>query len=244
MYLTYIDESGKPERTHPEKEFVLAALSINESEWKRIDRAVTSLKLKYFPDTDPESVEFHTTDIIHHRGVFKPLSLEIRLKIVEDILRVVSEIDCDISFVVVHKDKLTNPELDVGLFAMKLLFERLCRFHDHANSENSEEDEEYGILLIDSVDEKYDNKLRIKVRGLCQKGSGRVKNRYLIEDPIFVESKYRHLSQLADCVAYCVRKRFRSTLGNPLDREMFERFYKIFEEKISGCKGCGIKTFP
>jgi hypothetical protein len=32
VYLTYIDESGKPEKTDLENEFVLAALSINESE--------------------------------------------------------------------------------------------------------------------------------------------------------------------------------------------------------------------
>jgi len=244
VYLTYIDESGKPERTHPENEFVLAALSINESEWKRMDRSVTGLKQKYFPDRDPESVEFHTSEIIHHRGVFKPLSLETRLMIIEDLLKVVSEIDCHISSVVVYKDKITNPESDIGMFSMRPLFECLCRFHDHANSENADDDEEYGILLIDSVDKKYDNKLRVKVRGLCQKGSGRIKNRYLIEDPIFVESKYRHMSQLADCVAYCIRKKFRSGPGDPLDTETFEKFYGIIEKRISGCKGCGIKLFP
>ena len=244
MYLTYIDESGKPERTDSEDEFVLAALSINESEWKRIDRRMTDLKLKYFPDADPESVEFHTTDIISHKGSFKAMSVVTRMEIIEDLVRLVSETNCHISAVVVKKNELTNPELDVGMFTMKLLFDRLCSFHDHMNSAKLEDDEEYGILMIDSVDEKYDNRLRIKIRELCKSETRRIKNRYLIEDPIFVDSKYRHLSQLVDCVAYCIRRKHRSKQGNPKAVETFERFYIMIEGKISRCKRCGIKIFP
>jgi len=244
VFLTYIDESGKPDRTDSENEFVLAALSINESAWKRIDKKVTDLKSKFFPELDPDSFEFHTTDMMHRRGVFRSLSIETRLMIIEGLLMIVSETGCHISSVIVKKDELENSDLDVGMFSMKLLFERLCRFHDMANSKNSEEDEEYGILLIDSVNEKYDNKLRVKIRELCKKGSGRTKNRYLIEDPIFVDSKYRHLSQLADCVAYCIRRKHRGDLNNPKDGETFEKFYKIIEKGLPKCKRCGIKVFP
>jgi len=243
VYLTYIDESGKPDRTDSEKEFVLAALSINESAWKRIDKMLVDLKLKFFPDIDPDSFEFHTTDMMHRRGVFKSLSIETRLMIIESLLNIVSEAGCHISSVIMRKDELDNQDLDVGMFSMKLLFERLCRFHDRANSKNSEENEEYGILLIDSVNEKYDNKLRIKIRELCKKGSGRIKNRYLIEDPIFVDSKYRHLSQLADCVAYCIRRKHRGDLNNPKDGETFERFYEIIEKGVPNVKDAESRYF-
>jgi len=244
VYLTYIDESGKPERTDSENEFVLAALSINESEWKRIGKKMTDLKLKYFPNADPGSIEFHTTDIISHKGAFKGMNVVTRLEIIEDLVRLVSETNCHISAVVIRKDELTNPELDVGLFAMKLLFDRLCSFHDHMNSARTEDEEEYGILMIDSVDSKYDNRLRIKIRELCKSETRRIKNRYLIEDPIFVDSKYRHLSQLVDCVAYCIRRKHRSRHGNPKDAETFERFYLLMEKKVCNCKRCGIKIFP
>jgi len=236
VYITYIDESGKPERTDSENEFVLAALSINECEWKRIDKRVTYLKLKYFPNADPGSVEFHTTDIISHKGAFKGMDVAIRMKIVEDLVKVVSETDCHISTIIIRKDELTNPDLDVGMFTMKLLFDRLCLFHDHMNLANTGKDEEYGILMIDSVDEKYDNKLRIKIRELCKNETRRIKNRYLIEDPIFVDSKYRHMSQLVDCVAYCIRRKYRSKPGNPKDKETFEKLYPMIEKKICTCK--------
>jgi len=130
------------------------------------------------------------------------------------------------------------------MFAMKLLFERLCHFHNHINMTSAEDEEEYGLLLIDSVDKRYDNKMRIKIRELCKDGSERVENRYLIEDPIFVDSRYRHLSQMVDCVAYCIRKKHRNKPGNPKDAEVFERFYKILERRISECRRCGIKIFP
>ena len=52
MYLTYIDESGKSERTDPEPEYVLASLTINESEWKDVDNRVRGLKQKYFPHAE------------------------------------------------------------------------------------------------------------------------------------------------------------------------------------------------
>lgn len=54
MYLTYIDESGKAERTDLEKEYVLASLTINEASWKDIDTRVRGLKQKYFPNAAPE----------------------------------------------------------------------------------------------------------------------------------------------------------------------------------------------
>lgn len=244
VYLTYIDESGKPERTDAEDEFVLAALSINESEWKRIDEKMTELKQNYFPDADPASVEFHTTDIISHKGAFKGMSTATRLKIVEDLVNVVSGTECLISAVIIKKDELKNPELDIGMLAMKLLFDRLCLFHDHMNSAKKEGDEEYGILLIDSVNEKYDNKMRIKVREMCKSETRRIKNRYLIEDPIFVDSKYRHLSQLVDCVAYCIRRKYRNKQSNPKSKELFEKLYPLIEKKVCNCKRCGIKTFP
>lgn len=52
MYLTYIDESWKAERSDPEPEYVLAALTINESAWKDVDSRVRGLKQKYFPQPD------------------------------------------------------------------------------------------------------------------------------------------------------------------------------------------------
>lgn len=250
MYLTYIDESGKAERTNPEPEYVLASLTINESAWKDVDSRVRGLKQKYFPNARFDEIEIHATDIFNHKGAFKNMSLEKRLAIFTDIMTIISEIDCSISTILIRKDRIKSKILEIDIFALELLFERLCFYHNVANGENRMEgrDEQYGILMIDSVNSKYDNKIRIKVRSLFENGTKYEKNRYLIEDPIFVDSSYRHLSQLVDCVAYCIRRNFRMAEADERERETFEVFFKMIEPKLlkNGFRseGYGLKIFP
>lgn len=224
MFLTYVDESGKPERSDPEDEFVLAALIINESSWRETDTRIMDLKQKYFPGKDPRSVELHATDIFNHKKAFKNLSLDTRLAIFSDIIQIISDSECTITAVVVRKDKVYNDSLDIHSYAMELLFERLCYFFDTTNNHNKtmNKDEECGIMLIDSVNPKFDNKLRLKIRGLFMTGSKHQKNNYLIEDPMFVDSSYRHLSQMVDCIAYCIRRNYRQKDVDPKEQETFK----------------------
>lgn len=249
MYLTYIDESGKAERSDPEPEYVLASLTINESSWKDVDNRIRGLKQKYFPNAKYDEVEIHATDIFNHKGAFKNMALEKRLMIFRDMMEIVSEVDCSISAVLIRKDELKNKSLEVDSFALKLLFERLCYYYNVANGENRMKGnyEQYGILMIDSVNQKYDHKIRMKVRNLFEDGTEYQKNQYLIEDPIFVDSSYRHLSQLVDCVAYCIRRNFRKSDANERERETFRSYFELIEPKLlrnGSTSGYGLKTFP
>lgn len=250
MYLTYIDESGKPNRTDPESEYVLASLTINESVWKEIDSRVRGLKQKYFPMEDYYNIEIHATDIFNHRGAFKNMALEKRLRIFRDVMTIVSEIDCSISAVIVRKDFIKSDGFEIDIFAMEMIFERLCYFLNVANGNNRlyGNDEEYAIIMIDSVDKKYDNKIRMKIRSLFDNGTRYEKNKYLIEDPIFVDSSYRHMSQIVDCIAYCIRRNFRAKEADEKERETFDSFFRIIEPKILkngiGTNRYGLKFFP
>ena len=250
LYLTYIDESGKADRTDPEPEYVLASLTINESSWKDVDNRVRGLKQKYFPKAKFDEIEIHATDIFNHKRSFKNMSLDKRIQIFKDVMTIISEIDCSISAVLIRKNKLHSDSLEIDTYAMELLFERLCYFHSVSNGANKMDgkDEQYGILMIDSVNVKYDNKIRAKMRLLLDSGTRYEKNEYLIEDPIFVDSSYRHLSQLVDCVAYCLRRKYREAEVDDNDRRAFEEFFKIIEPKLlrngSTSNGYGLKIFP
>ena len=83
---------------------------------------------------------------------------------------------------------------------------------------------------------------------LQENGTRYEKNRYLIEDPIFVDSSYRHLSHLVDCVAYCIRRNFRKAEADERERETFEAFFKMIEPKLlkngSRSEGYGLKSAP
>lgn len=178
------------------------------------------------------------------------MSLEKRLAIFTEALTIISEADCTVSAVLIRKDEIEDSGLEIDMVALELLFERLCIFHDAANVENRTigRDEQYGILMIDSVNPNYDNKTRAKVRFLFKNGTRHVKNHYLIEDPIFVDSSYRHLSQLVDCVAYCIRRNFRKSKVDERERETFESFFNLIEPKLlkngDNTEDCGLEIFP
>ena len=108
--------------------------------------------------------------------------------------------------------------------------------------------EQYGILIIDSINPRYDNKIRVKIRCLFENVTKYEKNQHLIEDPISVDSSYRHLSQLVDFVAYCIRRNFRKAEVDEWERETFEAFFKMMEPNLlknrCGSEGYGLKIFP
>ena len=66
---------------------------------------------------------------------------------------------------------------------------------------------------------------------LSKSGTKFEKNNYLIEDPLFVNSEYRHLSQLADCVTYFVKKGFRENEPEE-SHELFKSYYDRLENKF------------
>jgi len=165
---------------------------------------VKRLKKKHFPNRDPRDVELHAIDILNHKKAFKSMTVPVRLEILTDVIDLITGIDCTIISVLIKKDLIQNKKLDPNMIAIEFLFERICYFLDVKNRDNVENGrfEEYGLMLFDSVNDKYDNKIRAKLRLLFESGTKFEKNNYLIEDPLFVNSEYRHLSQLADCVAY------------------------------------------
>ena len=71
---------------------------------------------------------------------------------------------------------------------------------------------------------------------------------YLIEDPFFTDSKWRNLSQLVDCVAYCVRRKYM-VKQSPQKKNVWDRQFEIisnrFDKSVTGSyDGYGIKIFP
>jgi hypothetical protein len=68
-----------------------------------------------------------------------------------------------------------------------------------------------------------------------------------LEDPLFTDSKWRNLSQIADCVAYCIRRHYRIN-KNHFDNAYWEPYFKkiepVFDAPFGSYVGFGIKIFP
>ena len=81
-----MDESGKPNYNDEESEYVLAAITIHESEYKHVEDELSKVKLLYYPEKDPTDVEIHATDIISRKGIFKEMDVSKRLQLLKDVL--------------------------------------------------------------------------------------------------------------------------------------------------------------
>jgi hypothetical protein len=239
VYISYLDASGRASFKDSEN-YVLASLVVNERYWNYIDNKVKEIKLKHFPNLLDEDGEIHAKDIMNRDGIFNYLTWDEIYKIFDDVFNFISHISTDIVIhsSVIVKSKLCRKNLDVEIWAYRTLLERLNKFMEKENVKliQSNFSHQYCILLTDSEDIRKDQKLRIRLIEMLRRGTFYSKLNYLFEEPMFVNSKLRNLSQLVDCVAYCIRKHFR-TCAPSIHTTNWERYYALIEPKFDAPYG-------
>lgn len=206
MHLIYVDESGKP--TKKNELFVLGAIMINESDWQSIDKEVSSLRKELFGE-NWELFELHMSEIVNGKNLFGKYSLDERLNMIERIYDFIAGLNCRLIASVVRTERMYEHK-DIELWGFRLLFDRLFWNTSNANCNLRKAglNDQYGIVIMDSVSYSYDAKVRDKLISLFTDGSFYNDNEYLIEDMLFTKSHWRNFCDLADCVAYMVNKRF------------------------------------
>jgi hypothetical protein len=253
VYLIYVDEAGTSGFTEMDR-YVLGAVVVRETEYHTLDRAVNDVKRKHFQVPDPDRVELHVKDLMNNKGPYRALPLEQRLDVFSDTCSVLASANCTLLASVIRKEKVwegKRPTWDVMEWGHRLLFERACNLLEKVNQARAlaGEHPEHGILLFDRVEPRFDAKRRARLVSHYQHGSHYVKNKYLIEEPLFVDGQYRNLSQLADHVAYVLRRKFRpdrreNRMDHLCDQE-YARLLPKFDRSATGrVDGYGIKVFP
>ena len=211
MYLAYIDTSGDMIFEQPEN-CALSAIIINECHWQLIDNKIKVIKLKHFPTIPDEDVEIHAKDMINRKGLFKNLDWNQIYQVLTEVFAVMSSPDSNLSIisVLINKHDLKK-RIDIQQWGYRLLFERLNMFIERKNKENTERllPNDYCIMIMDTEGITKDQNLRKKLINMLRNGTYFSRLDFLIEDPLFTDSKWRNLSQLADCTAYCIRKQYR-----------------------------------
>ncbi len=175
----------------------------------------------------------------------------------EESFHLIAQIDCTLVASVIHKSRCFSrlSTDDIELWSHRLLFERVCKYLEKENAKkiSANQTPEFGILLIDSIETKYDNLVRSKYKRFLRTGTHYIDNKYLIEDPLFVNSQYRNMSQIVDIVAHLVNRHTNlktksKAAWNDIDA-VIERGFKIvyprFDTGPTGkVLGSGIKHFP
>jgi len=249
MFIAYLDSSGRPIFDGKEN-YVLASIITNEVNWQHIDNGVKQIKLKHFPNVSDEHVELHAKDMMNRDGIFKHLTWDKIYVILDDIFNLIADTDTKISIhsVLIDKTKLRRDK-DIEVWGHRLLFERINTFIDRQNETLLEAGyfQEYGIMITDSEGVVKDQKLRTKLIDMLRHGTYYSQLNWLIEDPLFTDSKWRNMSQLVDCVAYGIRKHHRTNTLS-IHTTHWENYYKKIEIKFDNVNGSyngiGFKKFP
>jgi len=249
MFLSYLDASGRPEYTEPEN-YCLASVTTSERNWQVLENKIKQIKFKHFPSLPDTEVEFHAKEMMNHEGIYKHLDWTIIYSIFDDIFNYVSDPETEIVIIstLIMKQNLRK-KVDVETWAYRMLFERLNAYLERRNEQllQAQFPPEYGIMITDSEGPKKDQNLRQKLFGMLRNGTLYSRLDYLIEDPLFTDSKWRNLSQLVDCIAFCIRRQFRSNPNNH-HKPHWDKYYKQvitkFDTVNGNYRGYGLKIFP
>ena len=251
MHLIYLDSSGSPLMKEPE-DYVISAIIVNESDWTFVDNKVKSIKLQYFPKIRDHLVEFHAKDMENNEGIYKGMPHGDILKIFDSIYSLFSQNDFPATLinVVLQKQRIMKKNLDLEVWGHRLIYERLNKYITKKNSLalSNHKFIEYGLMIEDKEGPKKDEKLRTKLRGMLTQGTLYSKLEYLIEDPFFTDSKWRNLSQLVDCTAYCVRRKYKPIQSNA-KKQVWDNYFSLISNKLDksasgNIENYGIKLFP
>ncbi|MFW9865716.1 MAG: DUF3800 domain-containing protein [Candidatus Thorarchaeota archaeon] len=263
MYFAYIDESGNKDlKNKQNKLYVLSAIIIHEKYWDWIHQETKNLKLKIWEivkvengDYDPpDDFELHMKEISRREGYYHTIgddNNKLR-QIWRELYLFISKLFIKIISIVVHKEHFTNRNhVDVGKWAFKLLIERLNRYIVEYHPEK----EQHIMMVMDSVDSKFDEQRRYEVENYIKYGTGQGWDEYpeqVIETPFIIDSKIHSGVQLADLVSYLVRRYAMKYFGlspSAFFNDYCDNLMTLIEDKFYRhakymLKGYGMMIFP
>lgn len=272
-YILMVDESGQSnnfkniekkvisnqELTDSEKVLCLTGIIISVEEYvNNLIPKFNALKERYWENglwfnpkyQKEEKVHFHSTDIgniKNRRNCMRKLSDEEMTNFVQDLTKVIEELDFKIVSICLDNKKLINKYCNPYnnyLYATKLLFERYCLFLNNQKTK--------GIVVFESRD-KEDNRQHKTCIDLLSKGTIYVKTKkfrringvyFNPKRPIQDKTKSYVGIELADLVSHVIFKMFIAKIKNS---SYNGRDWQVVEKKLINYpdyNGYGLKFIP
>lgn len=94
---------------------------------------------------------------------------------------------------------------------------------------------------MDSSQKIPESEIKNIILKLVRDGSDQQQVEHIIEDPVFTPSHLRNLIQLADMIAYVVRRHYRH---DPKFKDWFEGLKPKMYQPSGQLHGFGLKKFP
>lgn len=240
MYIMYVDESGDPGIVNsPTKYFILSALVVHESSWKRLlDESIDFRRVLKKDKGLLMRQEIHASEFISKRITFKKnISRNDRLDILKRCIDWLKQLDyIEILTVKIDKSRNQNP-FDA---AWQLLIQRFENTLRNDNFVQPSFKSDTGIIVCDNTDSKKLTGIVRKMRrinfipSMFGTGSRNIPLVKIIKDPIFRESSNSYIIQLVDVVAYFAKQYFdpNKYIRKKAGRNYYGRLIPVINKKV------------
>jgi len=265
MYLIYIDESGSSTYKEMNVDYTLASVIIEESNWQAIKNEIDRIKILFFPNLDPDDIEIHTKEIFHKQNIFWSLKNDKNFDFLRELYTAISNMDLTINAIHIFKKNLKNKQ-DTHSYprnftpeeiAWTFLNNRVSKYLDKIMQKRKTEGKPatFGLYLIDRINKKYDHKRKKRIikyftTSKLKIGFFKPVSPYMLNDPVFVDSSFHILIQIADLIAFVIHRKHNSNKNSKIDTYV-EEFYNLIIPKFdndsldpSTYLNYGLKLYP
>ncbi|EME51742.1 DUF3800 domain-containing protein [Amycolatopsis decaplanina] len=224
-HLVYIDETGSVGKGAKNQELLtLAAVLVHEDKVQPLAEAFRKVAWKHL-DWLPAAFELHGNEIWNGTGPWDSLGYAERIAVYEDAITVLDDLDIDVSYASIHKERLHkryegNADENAYLLALQFLLEKIDKTGGNK-------------ILI--ADEHKEHQLRAvkMVADLQDWRGGEVpgaKLRTVIDSMHFVRSHTSPGVQLADLVAYALQRQWNKRDSHPYAKAAIARITSVISD--------------
>ena len=217
MWLLYADESGSLNDPNQDL-FVLAGIAVFERKTHWIEQLLIEIS-KRFNEHDPFAIELHGSPMRGGRDIWRSFPPAQRLQAAKDALALCADPQNQIKLFA----SVTSKAKASGKDILEHSFTQLASRFDHflARQYRKYNNPQRGIIILD----KSSTELQIQRMARAFKFEGHAwgRLRNMAEVPLFIDSKASKLMQLADLVAFAIKRHFANK-----DSEL----YKIIENSF------------
>jgi Protein of unknown function (DUF3800) len=198
MYLLYLDDSGSVKNAS-DRHIVLAGLAVFERRPHWITERLDAIAARVWPQ-EPNALEFRGSDMLSGKKQWRAVPKDQRILALREALGFVGSSNLIHLFgAAVHKAAFSPQD------PMELAFEQVCsRFDQFLTRLHKAKNTQRGLIILD--DSTYETSLQRLAREFRIEGHRWGQLRNLTEVPLFADSRATRMIQLADLVAYAVRR--------------------------------------
>lgn len=216
MYLVYYDESGDDGLPGASELFVLTALRVHDSDYRRVYEEIkffrSTLSKKY---SFPSRSELHTRELLLHKKPYVALNLpeQRRLDILDEFISFVPSLPLNFTNIVINKPKIQKANYDVLDRALTYSIQRV------ENTIKRDMPGEFFLIITDDgrVEKMRRTSRRLQKINYIPAGNGLGYSNQpiqgLIEDPLPKPSDQSYFIQFSDMVSYLISLYMRHCLG-------------------------------